>query len=133
MYTRRQFLRGLGLATATVAIHSPMDVLAGIRDSTPRSKIIVIGAGLAGLCAAYELEARGHEVVVLEAHPRRIGGRVYTQRFGPSLYGELGAMRIPPQHPLPRHYARRFGLPLRRFVQTNPMAFYFVHVGTVSV
>lgn len=47
--------------------------------------------GLAGLCAAYELEARGHEVVVLEAHSRRIGGRVYTQRFGVSLSGELGA------------------------------------------
>jgi monoamine oxidase len=126
MYTRRQFLRGFGLATAAVAIHSPMDVLAGIRHLTPRFKVIVIGAGLAGLCAAYELEARGHEVVVLEAHPRRIGGRVYTQRFGAGLYGELGAMRIPPQHPLPRHYARRFGLSLRRFVQSNPMAFYFV-------
>ena len=96
MYTRRQFRRGLGLATAAVAIRSPMDVLAGLRHLSLRFKIIVIGAGLAGLCAAYELEARGHEVVVLEAHPRRIGGRVYTQRFGAGLYGELGAMRIPP-------------------------------------
>jgi monoamine oxidase len=126
MYTRRQFLRTLGLATAVIATHRPLELLARVTHPAHRFKIIVIGAGLAGLCAAYELEQHGHEVVVLEAHPKRIGGRVYTQRFGEDLYGELGAMRIPPQHHLPRHYAKRFGLPLRRFVQSNPMAFYFV-------
>jgi monoamine oxidase len=126
MYTRRQFLRALGFATAAIATRCPLELLAGVAQPAHRLKVVIIGAGLAGLCAAYELEQRGHEVVVLEAHPKRIGGRVYTQRFGEDLYGELGAMRIPPQHHLPRHYAKRFGLPLRRFVQSNPMAFYFV-------
>lgn len=93
MYTRRQFFRAF--ATAAIVIHSPFAILADVTRTDRRLKVIVIGAGLAGLCAAYELERCGHEVVVLEAHPRRVGGRVYRHRFGESLYGELGAMRIP--------------------------------------
>src|SRR5918998_4351842 len=41
--------------------------------------VLVIGAGLAGLIAARELEARGRSVLVLEARDR-IGGRVWLQR-----------------------------------------------------
>jgi hypothetical protein len=106
MYTRRQFLRGLGLATATVAIHSPMDALAGIRHPTPRCKVIVIGAGLAGLCAANWKRAGTRSS--LEAHPRRIGGRVFTQRSGRANMGS-SAPCYPPQHPLPRHAPGRAG------------------------
>ena len=85
MYTRRQFLRALGFATAAIATCCPLELLAGVAQPAHRLKVVIIGAGLAGLCAAYELEQRGHEVVVLEAHPKRIGWRVYTQRFGEDL------------------------------------------------
>lgn len=51
-------------------------------------KITVVGAGFAGLIAARELEALGHEVRVLEARDR-IGGRTWTEeRLGHSL--EIG-------------------------------------------
>ncbi len=87
---------------------------------------MIVGAGLAGLCAAYELERRGHTCVLLEADTRHIGGRVRTLRFRDGLYGEAGAMRIPLGHTLTRHYVQEFGLELRPFVQDNPEAYYYV-------
>lgn len=55
--------------------------------------MVVLGAGLAGLAAAWELVQSGHEVVVLEAQTRP-GGRVLTLRegFAPGLTAEAGAM-----------------------------------------
>ncbi len=44
-----------------------------------KKKVIVVGAGLAGLSAAYELYRAGHEPLLLEAQ-HRIGGRIYTMR-----------------------------------------------------
>src|SRR5690242_6488692 len=63
-------------------------------------KVYVLGAGIAGLVAAYELHKRGHDVTVFEGSGR-IGGRIWTHRFGPEedgVYGELGAMRVPQSH-----------------------------------
>lgn len=90
-------------------------------------KIVVIGAGLAGLVAAYELKRQGHTVVVLEAQ-NRVGGRIYTLRsFAPGLYAEAGGMRIPHAHDLTLRYCQLFELPLRPFVMGNPKG--LVHVG----
>lgn len=50
-------------------------------DELPKqNKVIVIGAGIAGLRAASVLRTHGIQVVVLEARPDRIGGRIYTSR-----------------------------------------------------
>ena len=65
--------------------------------------MVILGAGLAGLCAAYELERRGHTVAVLEAEISHVGGRARTLRFDGGLYGEASAMRIPERHELKRH------------------------------
>ena len=90
-------------------------------------RVIVMGAGLAGLVAAYELRAQGHEPLVLEAQ-NRVGGRIYTLRcFAPGLYAEAGGMRIPRSHDLTLEYCERFGLELRPFVMGNPKA--LVHLG----
>ena len=58
-------------------------------------KIIVGGAGLGGMCCAYELMKKGHDVVVLEASGRH-GGHVFTVHDGLSdgLYGDFGMEHI---------------------------------------
>jgi monoamine oxidase len=95
------------------------------RSAAPK-RVVVIGAGLAGLVAALELKRQGHEVVVLEAQ-NRVGGRIHTLRtFAPGLYAEAGGMRIPRAHDLTLGYCQRFGLPLRPFVMGNPNGLVFV-------
>ena len=82
--------------------------------------MIIIGAGLAGLSAAFELSRMGHEVTVLESR-LRIGGRVYTLRepFSDGMYAEAGAARIPDNHQLTLKYIKLFGLTLDPFEPGN--------------
>lgn len=81
-----------------------------------RKRVVVVGAGLAGLAAARELVKNGHEVTILEARMRP-GGRVLTLRepFSDGLYAEAGATRIPNTHELVIGYARELNLKLVPF------------------
>jgi monoamine oxidase len=90
-------------------------------------KVVIVGAGLAGLAAGYELKRAGHTPVILEAQPR-VGGRVYTLRdpFTEGLYAEVGAMRIPRAHTLTMAYIEKFDLQTNDFTMDNPKAYYFV-------
>jgi monoamine oxidase len=75
-------------------------------------RVTILGAGIAALVAAYELERLGHQVDIIEGSSR-IGGRVWTHHFGSdsgSAYGELGAMRIPSEHKYVLHYIDKMGL-----------------------
>jgi monoamine oxidase len=73
--------------------------------------VIVVGAGLAGLVCASELERSGHRVTVLEAR-NRTGGRVYTVRkgFESGQYAEGGGEFFDPGDEFMRLYVQRFGL-----------------------
>lgn len=110
---RRQFIRMAGVGAAAAALGACGDAV-GPRSSPQR--VIVIGAGLAGMVAALELVERGHDVTVLEARSR-VGGRVLTLRepFQAGQFAEAGAARILPEHDLTLGYCARFGLELEAF------------------
>ena len=81
---------------------------ASFRDSPNRS-VIIVGAGLAGLCAAYELKKLGYAVSVYEAR-HRVGGRAYSFRFARNKIVEGGGELIGRNHPLWCGYAQTFKL-----------------------
>src|SRR3954447_12832607 len=89
-------------------------------------RVLVLGAGMAGLVAAHELRELGHDPLILEAQ-NRPGGRVHTLRsFTDDLYAEAGAMRIPRSHHLTLEWCARFGLTLRPFVMDNPKGLVYL-------
>jgi monoamine oxidase len=101
----------------------------GMRPRATRpARVVVVGAGMAGLVCAEKLVEAGHEVTVLEGRAR-VGGRVETLRapFAPGLYGEAGAMRIPRSHHLTMAYVEKFGLETFPFTLTNPTCFVHLH------
>ena len=99
----------------------------GLPPIRRRAHVVVVGAGMAGLVAAYELSRAGHEVTLLEARPR-VGGRIFTTRepFSDGLAGELGAMRIPVVHQLTQAYIQAFGLRTAPFHSNNPEGWSYV-------
>lgn len=105
----------------TVATPLPDAILAAVTDGLGEGpaepkRVIVLGAGIAGLAAAHALVRAGHQPIVLEAQGR-IGGRVRTVRdFAPGLYAEAGAEVIPLTHELTLRYCERLGLRLRPIV-----------------
>jgi monoamine oxidase len=78
---------------------------------SPVDRAVVVGAGLAGLVAADELQAAGVEVVVLEARDR-VGGRVWSRRLDNGAVVEMGAEFLLPGNTAIRELAARFGLGL---------------------
>lgn len=146
-FSRRWLLRGLALAsgvaftsrfphnrgwvnakTLKAASRSAnlLNELESIPNLSQPLKVVILGAGMAGLCAAYELEKRGHTCVILEAEHSHIGGRVRTLRFKDGLYGEVGASRVSKHHTLTHHYIRECGLQLRPYVMGNPEGYYYL-------
>jgi monoamine oxidase len=76
----------------------------------PKKRVVVVGAGLAGLCSAYELSRFGYKVEVYEARDR-VGGRVdSSHKFIPKRTVERGAELIGSNHPLWLAYREEFDL-----------------------
>src|SRR3954468_10602973 len=85
-----------------------------VKAASKPKRVIVAGAGLAGLSCAWELTKRGHDVLVLEAS-NRAGGHVRTIRegFPDGLYADCGAEHFTkPGYDLCYRYAEEFGLTL---------------------
>ncbi|HSG40183.1 MAG TPA: FAD-dependent oxidoreductase [Thermoanaerobaculia bacterium] len=114
--TRRSFLRSTALVAAS-GMAAPLfaqEAPSGGAPSGPPKKVIVVGAGLSGLSAAYELVQRGHDVTVLEAQ-HRPGGRVWTLRepFADGLYVDAGAVNYGDAFRHVVHYVKTFGLAVK--------------------
>ena len=84
---RREFLLRASAIGASIGASTVFDALAQTPDLGRPLDIVIVGAGLSGLCAAYELEKRGHRITMLEADAKHIGGRTRTLRFGDGTKG----------------------------------------------
>jgi monoamine oxidase len=108
--SRRELLAVGAVGAATLYLGLDRRASSGRRSY--RGRVIVVGAGLAGLSAAWELERRGWQTVVLEARPR-VGGRCHTLRgFAGGQVAEAGGEYIDTTHRQMRRFAKRFGLRL---------------------
>ena len=126
--SRRQFLRRSAIAVAAAGLDRSQ-LSGAVRNlvlTSPAKKVLILGAGMAGLVAAYELSKAGHDVTVLEARTRP-GGRVHTLRepFSDGLFAEEGAARIPENHDLTLKYVKEFALPLEPFYPSRLNAVRF--------
>jgi monoamine oxidase len=114
---RRAFLRrssALAIAGAAPLWMSPAGGAEG-------SRVVIVGAGLAGLTAAHELARSGVRATVIEGSPR-VGGRCWTERgaFAEGQIAERGGELIDTTHDEIRTLARSFGLPLDDLLAAQP-------------
>src|SRR5690606_24701083 len=156
--SRRSFLTKLGAVGGASAMYGAMEALglsASPANAQPvgfrppragdlprarrRTKVAIIGAGTAGLAAAYELGKAGYDVHVLEASGRP-GGRALTIRRGdtvvdtdgvaqtchydPGQYFNAGPARIPNHH-VTLDYCRELKVPIEALVNANAEAYYY--------
>ena len=107
--TRRRFLQ----ASAGAAGAAWLGACGSPNAHKPTGSVVVVGAGMAGLMAGWELDKRGWDVTVVEAR-NRVGGRVWTQRtpFKAGQYGEMGGEFIDSIHTTMRSLAKHFDLGL---------------------
>ena len=112
--TRRRVLKDALAATAGILLSNTLTHAEdGARPKGGGKRVLVVGAGLAGLAASYELASAGYEVTTVEAR-KRIGGRVVTFRDlveGKTIEG--GGEFVGRNHPTWLAYAKRFDLKLR--------------------
>jgi len=122
---------GMGIASAAEA---PPDLM-GRSEGT---SVLILGAGLAGMTAAYELGLRGYDCQILEARPFA-GGRCQSSRagfqtttvdgetrtcdFDEGQYFNHGPWRLPSFHYAVFHYVRKFGVPMEIMVQENDLGY----------
>lgn len=146
--TRRDFLKRTGVwAGGTYPAMIAMGLLpaAPVYPFRPEGsgegrEILILGAGLAGMAAAYELEKLGYRCTLLEARERaggrcwsvrrgsvndEVGQGVHAAQFDEGQYFNAGPSRIPHHHGLTLHYCRELGVPIEVYNNVNENAYYF--------
>ena len=149
--TRRLFINLVGKAGGVAAAYSTMAAMgllaippAQARPALPRgsgrgTRVIILGAGIAGMTAAYELSKAGYDCVILDAR-NRAGGRNWSIRGGDrveetdsvqhvawarseSAFFNVGPARLPHHHKTMLGYCKEFSVPLQVIVNDNRNAF----------
>ncbi|WP_322891099.1 MULTISPECIES: flavin monoamine oxidase family protein [unclassified Yoonia] len=148
--TRRELLGAVGMTAGSAAMYYAMASLGHAQESTYQGRIsltgeptngrrvLVLGAGLAGMTAALELRDAGYDVQVLE-YREKAGGRCWTLRSGDTYtdidgviqnvdfedgnYINPGPWRIPYNHHAVLDYCKRLGVKLEPFIQKNHNAY----------
>ncbi|MEA2489101.1 MAG: monoamine oxidase [Acidobacteriota bacterium] len=110
-WSRRRFLKTTAAATAAATVAPLMFPRAAHAAGDPR--IVILGAGAAGLTAAFRLQQQGLHATILEAAPR-VGGRMYSlqNHFPDGQIAELGGELIDSEHHAVRNLAKELGLEL---------------------
>ena len=151
--TRRGFLNLVGRAGGATALYETMAAMGLLpvptayagppelqRRSGAGTSVVILGAGIAGMTAAYELARAGYRCTILEARART-GGRNWTLRRGDvvdeldsrqrntfgaghEMYFNSGPARIPQYHRALLGYCRTFGVALEARVNENRNAFF---------
>lgn len=146
--TRRDLLAMIGKLGGGAALYQAMTALGHAAESQftgppqlsgakPGASVLVLGAGLAGMLAAYELTKAGYKVQILEVQTRAGGrnmtlrggdtvtelGSVQKVRFAPGNYLNPGPWRIPYHHRTVLHYCKQLGVELEPFLQSNHNTF----------
>jgi monoamine oxidase len=145
--TRRNFITRIGQVGGLGAAYTMMQSLGLLpvpatqastlrlpQDSGRGKKVVILGAGIAGMVAAWELRKAGYHCTVLEARSR-CGGRNWTIRNGSRVvmtdgttqtctfedgnYFNAGPARLPSQHLTILGYCREFGIPLEVEVNSS--------------
>ncbi len=148
--SRRAWLQRLGALAGSGAVYAALSAW-GLAEASPArsgfrlgpapargKRVLILGAGVAGLVSALELLRAGYEVEILE-YQDRIGGRCWTLRggdrytelggtsqhcqFDPGEYFNPGPWRIPYHHHGVLDYCRQLGVKLEPFVQLNHNAY----------
>ncbi len=146
--TRREVLHAIGVAGGASVLYQAMATMGhaaetqfagppNLTGARPGASVLVLGAGLAGMLAAYELGKAGYTVQILEYNNRPggrnwslYGGDTYTELggatqkigFAPGNYLNPGPWRIPYHHRTILHYCKAFGVALEPFIQLNQQA-----------
>jgi monoamine oxidase len=147
--SRRRLLTIIGLSAGSTAMYQAMHSLGFAAETNfkgpiqlsaaPKgASVLVLGAGIAGLVAAYELRNAGYRVQVLEYNSRaggrnwslrggdrytELGGDTQECRFDPGHYINPGPWRLPHHHRGMLSYCKRLGVALEPFVQINYNAY----------
>ncbi len=109
MVTRRSFIKQSALAGAGLLLGQRLIA----RQAAHRPlRVVCIGAGFAGLAAAYKLKRKGYHVTVLESRDR-VGGRIFSHPIADNLVVELGGEWIGHSHTRMQALCDEFGLPLQ--------------------
>jgi monoamine oxidase len=127
--TRRQLVKRTAAAGAALAGASTMGRFAQAAYGATQPTIAVVGAGLAGLTAAYRLKQAGLNAQVYEASGR-VGGRCWTIRDFDPLVAEHGGELIDQGHTQIRHLAQELGLDLENLLRAQPSGtedFFYVN------